>query len=76
MNQGNTCSAKFISKCGKMCNKEWLENRLKLVLKKGALKLLDNWQRIMLIGSPSNILSAVMENQIQEKRLEPKGLEE
>jgi len=58
------------------CDEEWLINRLKLVPKKGDLKLLDNWRGIMLIESPSKILSAVMANRIQEKILEPEGLEE
>jgi len=58
------------------CDEEWLSNRLKLVPKKGDLKILDNWRGIMLIESPSKILSAVMANRIQEQILEPEGLEE
>ena len=58
------------------CEEEWLSNRLKLVPKKGDLKILDNWRGIMLIESPSKILSAVMANRIQEQILEPEGLEE
>jgi hypothetical protein len=48
----------------------------KLVPKKGNLKILDNWRGIMLIESPSKILSAIMANRIQEQILEPEGLEE
>ena len=58
------------------CEEEWLSNRLKLVPKKGDLKILDNWRGIMLIESPSKILSAIMANRIQEQILEPEGLEE
>ena len=58
------------------CDEEWLSNRLKLVPKKGDLKILDNWRGIMLIESPSKILSAIMANRIQENILEPEGLEE
>jgi hypothetical protein len=34
------------------CDEVWLSNRLKLLPKKGDLKLLDNWRGIMLIESP------------------------
>ena len=58
------------------CEEEWLSNRLKLVPKKGDLKILDNWRGIMLIESPSKLLSAVMANRIQEQILELEGPEE
>ena len=62
------------------CEEEWLSNRLKLVPKKGDLKILNNWsliwRGIMLIESPYKILSAVMANRVQEQLLEPEGLQE
>jgi hypothetical protein len=58
------------------CEEEWLSNQLKLVPKKGDMKILDNWRGIMLIESPSQILSAIMANRIQEQVLEPEGLKE
>lgn len=58
------------------CEEEWLSNRLKLLPKKGDLKNLDNWRGIMLIESPSKILSSIIANRIQEQILEPEGLEE
>jgi hypothetical protein len=41
------------------CNEDWLSNRLKLLPKKGDLKLLDNWSGIMLIEAPVKVRDVV-----------------
>ncbi len=56
-------------------DEDWLSNRLKLLLKKGDLKLLDNRRGIMLIEAPVKVISSILANRISVFILESEGLE-
>jgi hypothetical protein len=58
------------------CDNDWLSNRLKLLPKKGDLKLLDNWRGIMLIEAPVKVISSILAKRISVYILESEGLEE